>query len=84
MSNKLLAAAALAAVLVPGVANAGPVTRDGARPSVTEREPVVNPVTGFVTWLIVPGATGERSPAYADNPELIGSRRGSTDMAFRR
>ena len=82
MNSKILAAAALAVALVPAVANAQ--SGHDARP-VAQRDPsVVDRASSFLADLIVPRDDGRPSVAYADNPDLIGTRRGSTDMAWRK
>lgn len=84
MNNKILAAAVLAAALVPTVANAQRGHEVAPQP-VAERDPgVVDHVSTFLTDLIIPRDDGRPSVAYADNPDLIGNRRGSTNMAWRK
>lgn len=80
MNSKFLAAATLALAFVPAIANADQVYGS----SDTSGSPFV----AFLTRLIVPGAdknrAAEQSVAYADNPELIGHRRGSTNAFMRK
>lgn len=80
MNIKFLAAAALAIAFIPGIANADQVYGSS--------ESNGSPFIDFLTRLIVPGAdkdrAAEQSVAYADNPELIGHRRGSTNAFMRK
>lgn len=83
MNSKLLATAALVVALVPAVANAQPATRDVAPEPAAERNSgVAGHVSTFLTDLIVPHNDGRPSVAYADNPDLIGSRYGASDPAW--
>lgn len=80
MNSKFLAAATLAIAFIPAIANADQVYGSS--------ESSGSSFTAFLTRLIVPGADkdriGEQSVAYADNPELIGHRRGSTNAFLRK
>ncbi|WP_370673508.1 hypothetical protein [Pleomorphomonas sp. PLEO] len=82
MNSKFLAAATLAIALAPAIANADQIYSGGAADSASSR------FVTFMTKLIVPGADKDqatRQPiAYADNPELIGHRRGSTNTVWSR
>lgn len=80
MSSKFLAAATLAIALVPAIANANQIYSESASDSGSSC------FVTFMTKLIVPSADKDhRQPvAYADNPELIGHRRGSTNTAWSR
>ncbi len=84
MNAKFLAAAAFVVALVPTLANAASVNDPSAPKAVTEHDRgATNDGPAFLTRLIVPGAGGQdahRPPvAYADNPNLIGHRDGSSD-----
>jgi hypothetical protein len=80
MNNKFLATATFALALIPAIANADQAYSQGAADSGSSR------FVAFMTNLIVPGAdeATRRPVAYADNPELIGHRRGSTNTVWSR
>lgn len=89
MHTRLFAAVALAAALVPAMAGAASAeTRrhagTAAPEAVADHESGGNFLTAVLTRLIVPEARDPRRPpvAYADNPDLIGNRRGSTNAMF--
>lgn len=84
MKYKALVAVAFAATLVPAVANAQRDYEVPSQPVAQRDQGLANRVTTFLTDVIIPHDSGQPSVAYADNPDLIGSRRGSTDMAWRR
>jgi len=85
MNTRLFAAAVLAAALVPAMAGAASAdTRRHAGTTApraaTEYDSGTNCLSTFLTRLIVPDARDARRPvAYADNPDLIGHRRGSSN-----
>lgn len=94
MTSKFLVAAAFALALVPTVANAdaqrdrratGDVaigTHDAA-PQQDARSNAGDRVVTFLTRVIIPDFNDRRPPiAYADNPELIGNRYGSTNPSW--
>lgn len=81
MTSKFLATAAFALALVPAVANAGEVAHDTS--SIADYgSKAADGVVTFLTKVIVPDDNGQPPIAYADNPELIGTRRGSTNPAW--
>lgn len=98
MNAKFLAAAAFALALVPAVANAdaqrdrratGDVairTHDAApRQDVRYRSNAGDCAVSFLTRVIVPDFNDRQRPIpYADNPDLIGHRRGFTNPAWNR
>lgn len=79
MNRKILAAATLAIAFVPAIANADQAYADGSLESGASR------FASFVARLIIPEQDPNARPvAYADNPQLIGHRPGSTNPAQRK
>ena len=84
MKTKVLAAAALAVALVPATANAQRAPDVASQPVAQRGPSIADRAATFLTDLIVPRDDGRPYVAYADNPDLIGTRRGSTDAAWRK
>ena len=94
MTAKFLAATAFALALLPATANAQReqhITGDAAigthdtapRPAGEYRSNAGDRVVTFLTRLIVPDFNDRRPPVpYADNPDLIGNRYGSSNPAW--
>ena len=78
MIRKCVITLTFAVALLPTLANADQVYTDHSAESRSSS------FVAFMTKLIVPSAdqSSQRPVAYADNPELIGHRRGSTNTAW--
>lgn len=79
MNRKILVAATLAIAFIPAIANADQAYSDGSAENSISR------FVCFVAGLIIPRQDPNAHPvAYADNPQLIGHRHGSTNMNYPR
>lgn len=79
MNRKILVAATLAISFIPAIANADQTYSNGSGESSVSR------FAAFVARLIIPEQDPNARPvAYADNPQLIGHRHGSTHSVYGR